>query len=534
MHKHRRKQQGKFGHWPNANSKIPDACSDLIRSLGSRLIGDGPDFDYLRDQYLSKYCDESLVPAVARRQKAIARWYAQEIINGSTNEMLASLDDSFNILPRVTLRRFLSVCRTIIARVFGPLPDFCPDGSFSGGASTSRRRTESLPALKFTGRADVTSDAAKFVSLVREANPLLREYRIFEDLRIQDYSVLFTVPKKTDIDRCACKEPDINMFLQKGVGKLLRNRLRREGINLRDQKRNRDLARLGSLDGSLATLDLSSASDSITVECVRMLLPQDWFEYLNDIRSHYCAVEGEITKLQMFSSMGNGFTFELESLIFYALMRTTAYFEGIRGIISIYGDDIIIPSGMYDLASFVLTKFGFVLNKEKSFSAGPFRESCGGHFHNGLDITPFYLKQRPTRLTDVIRVANQLRRWASAGTVWSRDIGSNSYQLWQELAAYVPRDLWGGYDLELDTQLVSPTLPNKALVRQTVKREVPDKGSYVHWHNTNWNRTALDDSKSEPLSTNQICRKRRAPPGDNRHRSPFFEEEGILQSGSQP
>lgn len=60
MHKHRRKQQGKFGHWPNANSKIPDACSDLIRSLGSRLIGDGPDFDYLRDQYLSKYCDESL------------------------------------------------------------------------------------------------------------------------------------------------------------------------------------------------------------------------------------------------------------------------------------------------------------------------------------------------------------------------------------------------------------------------------------------------------------------------------------------
>jgi hypothetical protein len=335
----------------------------------------------------------------------------------------------------------------------------------------------------------------------------------FTSLREVEGSVLFTVPKKTDIDRCACKEPDVNMFLQKGVGRHIRRRLLRFNINLNDQSINRDLARLGSADSSLATVDLSSASDLISHGVVKLLLPSMWYEYLNDIRSHVVEIEGETHRMEMFSSMGNGFTFELESLIFFALMRSVAYFEGVPGVVSIYGDDIVFPSGMYDLSCFVLEKFGFLVNKDKSFAEGPFRESCGGHYYNGRDVTPFYLKREATRLTDVIRVANQLRRWAFADN--SRQYEHpRLFSSWKQLAELVPKDLWGGYDYSVDTKLVSPPVLNsKILVRITEEKELDEIGKYLHWHNTNWNRTSPPEGETEALSTNQICRKRRAPRG---------------------
>jgi hypothetical protein len=221
--------------------------------------------------------------------------------------------------------------------------------------------------------------------------------------------------------------------------------------------------------------------------------------------------------------MGNGFTFELESLIFYALMRTVSYYRGYQGVISVYGDDLIIPSGMYEDASWVLKEFGFSLNPEKSFAAGPFRESCGGHYHLGEDVTPFYLKRPATRLTDVIRVANQLRRWAFADPGREYLVPS-TYDMWNQLAQMVPKDLWGGRDYALDTQLVSPDVPRNRLVRITRKVKVPDVGGYAHWHNTNWNRSLDPEVGYEPATTDSICRKRKAIPGAPTLSDEFREE----------
>jgi hypothetical protein len=93
------------------------------------------------------------------------------------------------------------------------------------------------------------------------------------------------------------------MYLQKGVGNHIRRRLRRVGVNLNDQSVNRSLARMGAATGEVATLDLSSASDTVTIEAVRLLLPDDWFLYLNDIRSQEVLVEGTYVRTEMFSSM---------------------------------------------------------------------------------------------------------------------------------------------------------------------------------------------------------------------------------------
>lgn len=504
----------------NANTRIPASASNYIARLPKELFDGELDYfalSYLQSEYLSKYNDEEVVPASERRAAAIAKWKETESRNEVTNLELEHRDAGYNILPRVTNSQFLKFARKLAADILGPLKDEVVLGSFSGGASTSRRRTEAHPAWKFAGQADVTSTAEKFVDLVYRLSPMLRQYGTFDYLREVDGAVLFTVPKKTDIDRCACKEPDFNMFLQKGVGRHIRQRLRRFGINLNDQSVNRDLARVGACQGNLATLDLSSASDTITIEAVRSILPEEWFLYLNDIRSHTVRVDEESYRTEMFSSMGNGFTFELESLLFYVLTRATLYFEGIPGVVSVYGDDIIIPTDGFDSVTWVLSRFGFSVNPEKSFHEGPFRESCGGHYHAHEDVTPFYLKRKATHLTDVIRVANQLRRWAMADPIRQYMLPS-TYVVWSKLAEMVPERLWGGSDFGVDTQLVCPRFPTHRLVRWTEKKDIPEDGAYIHWHNTNWKRTRQpEESGFEAVD----ALPKRAEIAKVRHGAPF-------------
>ncbi len=524
MHKHNQKRNRKSGKWLDANTKLSESTVTALLELPKFLEGQD-DFasTYLTSEYLSKYCAENLTPARDRRQAAIDKWFRTEAKNADTNRRLRGMDRGYNILPYVTFYSFLKFAQRIISEVLGPLDDELVVGSFSGGASTSRKRTESQPARKYVGMVDVTEEANTYVSVIHREVPLFRQLGIFYSLNEVRGAKLFTVPKKTDIDRCACKEPDINMFLQKGVGNHIRRRLRRYNINLNDQSVNRALAKRGSLDGSLATLDLSSASDTIVRSCVEALLPRDWFLYLNDIRSQEVQVEGTWVRTEMFSSMGNGFTFELESLIFYALMRAVSYFGGYQGVISVYGDDLIIPSGMYEDASWVLGEFGFSLNAEKSFHSGPFRESCGGHYHLGEDVTPFYLKRPPKRLTDVIRLANQLRRWAFASPGREYVVPA-TFELWHSLAQSIPQNLWGGRDYSVDTQLVTPHPHRKRLQRLTNEEELPELGEYASWQNDNWNRRYAPEKEIDPENTTQKCRLRPAKPGAPTLADEFHQE----------
>lgn len=527
MQKHSKRGRGLPGGTRNANRRVPSACTSLVYSIpeliefGDGYVGD-PDLRYLRDSYLSKFADPAPASAAARRQAAIDKFVSIDDRNKVTNARISTVDEGFNILPRVSISSFLTFARKLVARILGPLNDELVLGSFSSGASTSKRRAFAQPARKFVDMADVTDSAELYVNLIHANSPVIRRYGAFTRLNRVKGNILFTVPKKDDIDRCACKEPDINMYLQKGVGSHIRRRLKRFGIDLNDQSRNRSLARTGSITNQLATVDMSSASDSISIEVVRSLLPRDWFDYLNDIRSHHTDIDGTFRQLGMFSSMGNGFTFELESLIFLALARTVAYFEGIPGIISIYGDDLIIPSCLFDMCEFVFSWFGFAINRDKSFHNGPFRESCGGHYYLGRDITPFYLKRPAIRLTDVIRVANQLRKW---GTRSGRDIAMPSiYNIWTQLASYVPRRYWGGYDLELDTQLVAPCDPKSRLFRVTRSLRLPPTGEYLEWHNSVWNRTVEPEVGFDPVEDSRFCESRRVRKGDRRRGVSFYQE----------
>lgn len=235
-----------------------------------------------------------------------------------------------------------------------------------------------------------------------------------DSLTVVPGNVITTVPKNSKTDRTIAVEPHLNAYFQRGIGRKLRSILRRKGCDLRSQERNQHLAKVGSVDGSLATLDLKGASDTIAQKLLVELLPADWMYLLDTARSPMYSLNGEWRRYHKHSSMGNGYTFELETLVFYVLsLSVCEYLDLPVDNVSVYGDDIIVPTEAYELLTEVLSLCGFSVNEKKSFSAGPFRESCGKDYFRGFNVRPFLLKEELLSVQSVYRLANQIRRYAA-------------------------------------------------------------------------------------------------------------------------
>nr|UUW21332.1 MAG: RNA replicase beta chain [Sanya fiers-like virus 26] len=529
------KRTKRTGRKSNANVRLSEPLVPKLRDFLETLPKGVFRYDYLKEQVFSKYVGKETDPSEVRRQRAIDKWKATETRNEDTNLRLLFQPLTSEIVDGLTWGQFLRTCRRFITDVIGETPlweskleplvfpsgfdnlyDWYdqdertkPNGrefpaGFSGGATTSRSRLLGHPARKYLGKADITASARPFFELWFEECERWSHDFSRDDIREVEGNVLFTVPKNSEIDRCACKEPDLNMYLQRGYGSIIRRALKRVGIDLNDQSRNKRLAKEGSITGNLATLDLSSASDSISYELVNCLLPEIWFTNLDCVRSRVTTIDGEVHENEMFSSMGNGFTFELESLLFYAIARTVAYHEGIKGVISVYGDDIIVPTGIAHRLVSVLEFLGFQVNTQKSFIEGPFRESCGGHYFRGEDVTPFYVKGETERLVDAIHLCNQIRNWSSLdGQVTCDPIIE---ELWCELITHVPKRFWGGHDTNFKGQLVTRWVPDrpKKLVPAPRPGAIPEEGRYLLWLDQGRQRaeglTESVISNSEPSS----------------------------------
>lgn len=220
------------------------------------------------------------------------------------------------------------------------------------------------------------------------------------------------VPKTALTHRAIAVEPLLNGYLQKGTDVVMRKALLRIGIDLSDQSKNQRMARQGSLDDSddgFCTIDLSSASDCISIGLVRNLLPPDWFYFLDQTRSKSYELDGKRYVYNKFCSMGNGFCFPLETLVFAACCHAVG--AGVPGTdFSVYGDDIIIRKRHAENVLRLLKVLGFVPNTNKTFLQGPFRESCGADWFEGLDVRPYTLDYSLDSLGNLFKWLNLTRR----------------------------------------------------------------------------------------------------------------------------
>jgi len=385
--------------------------------------------DYLSYNLLRKYPDFEL--GIDRADVALSAFLTSERTCADINRYNGYFPYTFDsdVIPITqTLEATLSRAREKIKSVLGPFNwnDAARKWRFSGGASTRLRRASGDLYYKLQGTPHVTREAAllgvcaiwydegwrkHFQSVHgRESDPQ-------SWVKIVPGSRYTTVPKTAKTDRGICIEPDLNMLLQLGIGAVIRDRLKTVRINLNDQTYNQYLARCGSGTGALATIDLKSASDSISLQLVKNLLPADWFDALSLTRcSEVELPNGVIHRLEKISSMGNGYTFELESLIFWAISAAVLELSDCADTrLGVYGDDIVIHHSVAPRLIEVLASCGFETNKDKTFLSGPFRESCGKHYFYAADVSPF-------AITHSIDGPNRLfLHWNQCGT-WFRPL----------------------------------------------------------------------------------------------------------------
>jgi hypothetical protein len=402
-------------------SKIVSASVDPMDYTNAGTFGQ----DYLFAELMSKYPEWDL--GIDRQKVALAKFVEAEALCKDTNRrLLGSYGSSTVGKPSHPI--LLSAMRKIES-LLGSFswPEVFRESSWGPGATTRLKRAERDVYYKFCGLPHVTHDlfpvAAKMVKSVPGWNPRY--------LEVVCGNKVTTVPKNAKTDRIIAIEPDLNMVIQKGIGKMIRKRLWRAGLLLDDprdrvrtlysekvkttaQLRNAELARIGSLTGDFCTIDLSMASDTVSFEIVKSLLPLRWFEALEQSRSPSGILpDGTRVEYQKFSSMGNGYTFELETLIFWALAEavTELYSRGQHQVL-VYGDDIICPTQAAAHVIEALQTFGFVPNLKKTFVAGPFRESCGKHYFRGTDVTPFYIRRPVTDISRRFWLANTIKRYS--------------------------------------------------------------------------------------------------------------------------
>jgi hypothetical protein len=245
-------------------------------------------------------------------------------------------------------------------------------------------------------------------------------------------SKLLAVPKTMDKPRLIAAEPACLQWCQQLTSSYIREVISStwigDFIDLTDQSKSATMVSEASLDGSLATIDLSSASDRLSAWSVMRMFRKN-STILDHLRAHrsmyvsdYMGIR-ESYLLNKFATQGTAVTFPVQSLFFLACAITCSLpsgapkrynngFKDLVGKVRVFGDDIIMPNTGYERLKNLLSFLQLKVNDDKSFAKGRFRESCGADCFMGYDITPVKPKtlvvSNAESFSSVIDTANNL------------------------------------------------------------------------------------------------------------------------------
>jgi len=468
-------------------------------------------YDYLATKFLSKFPDFSHEKLDPKGEALVAFLKYEDACKATNRKILELREDPSKRDP--LMWGVLTLAKRKIARVLGrvDLDAIAEHFGWGPGATTSASGSHTSAYIKFAKRLDVTSNALMMglccvnstpswvnCQLQTDEYPSVSAHVLPSAFNIVRGNEIVFVPKNAKTHRIIAKEPHVNSYLQKGFGHYIRERLRTVArIDLKDQTRNQRLAKEGSLTGLLATIDLSGASDTISHELVRLLLPDEWFSLLDQIRSKqgFLREQGTWVYYHKFSSMGNACTFELESLIFWALCSAVLEINGGEQTLNVYGDDIIVPVEHYESVANVISYVGFSVNKTKSFASGPFRESCGKDYFLGTDVRPIFLKESISNAEQLLKLANSVRRY-SYRSLNGYGCDARFHTVWLHVISKLPKAIrelripegFGDIGLVSNFDESTPSLVRpkrdeagwqgfifRGIVRHPVKREMRDR-----------------------------------------------------------
>lgn len=246
------------------------------------------------------------------------------------------------------------------------------------------------------------------------------------------------VPKDSRGPRLISEEPLEFQWIQQGLMRALvahieRHSLTRHHVHFTDQRNNQLAALLGSQDfdyyqssktgkftrykltkGKYATLDLKEASDRVSVGLVRLLFPEPLKTVLLNCRTLTTRLpDQKELVLNKFAPMGSALCFPVMALTIWALLTAGSPDADARDSILVFGDDVVVRTDQSAHATEILESFGLLVNRDKSYSHGFFRESCGVDAFRGLNVTPVKIHtvwashRRPDIYTSFIAYANE-------------------------------------------------------------------------------------------------------------------------------
>jgi hypothetical protein len=320
------------------------------------------------------------------------------------------------------------------------------------------------------------------------------------------------VPKSYKSFRTISMEPATLQYYQQGVWRVIekivsRSPYLRNHIGFRDQTRNKRLAQEGSINRNYATIDLSSASDSVSYELVKQLFRGTWLSrYFLSTRSTSTELpDGRIVQLKKFAPMGSALCFPIETLIFAAVCELVTKRHRISGQYSVFGDDIIVPVQCTEDLIDVLNTLGFSTNRSKSFYLDTcwFRESCGGEYCDGYDVTPMRVSRKYVAQEQFVRLSKLIDM---ANTAYNYQFLNLRYFFIRKLRDmnYIPLfgpnallgDNYSNYHTKTrwnrDLQLIECRVTScMSKVKDSDRRKQDEAVRYHHWLNQTFGREFL-------------------------------------------
>lgn len=450
--------------WPEQSH---DSSTMADFKLGAQFVAMVKKYPYTAQQ----------MPGLDPDEAALAALLKSERRNRRVNSVLRAYR-----VRGVWRHKLHPMVKDVMHKVLGespPLHEIYPLCDNSNGASVGVTGNATHIGVKWTPPIAVTPSAAHFFVNSVLANYQVSEYfirlagldpeslcplgrvlytieSVMKNVKYVQNNEICCVPKRWDRARTIAKEPAGNNFIQKGIDLWMRKRLLSVlNLDLSDQSVNQVMAREGSLEGVLdpyVTIDVKDASNGILIELVRTCAPEEWFTFLNSTRSPSGKwPDGAEKRYELFSSMGNGFTFPLETLFFAACCIAAYRYTGMKPDFRVYGDDIIVRQSVALVVIELLKSFGLRINTDKTFVFGPFRESCGANWYAGKSVTPIYwdnhicdrvsLMQMHNAMLHVCEDTSQYLRSLDPGLPYV--VPDDAQYAWiTDQAFRVPQDVW--------------------------------------------------------------------------------------------
>lgn len=404
-------------------------------------------------------------PLAVKFVRQICLWYKKVFMvcdpvrDRRAHEAYREVDDSLRRLPNFDsekVRVLDLVCRRFLPAIDGAFSRSIDDESILPKHGPGATADKAWANGKYKGRDFYRRWDSLFswehlygFSTIHQSNRESIEPR--DELPVR----VVSVPKTMKTSRIICVEPTAMQYAQQLTARRLLRSLRvarpmgstrrkpfaplYQHLNFNDQRPNQEAAREGSVTGNLATIDLSEASDRVTVKLVSLVFRHSplLLRHLYGCRSTRAVMQdGTKVHLRKYASMGSALTFPVEAICFFMVclaavceerkvfhksgrLKSLQAFENARKGLLVFGDDIIVPVDCIVKVIEYLEAFGLKVNSKKTFFTGGFRESCGKDYYRGVLVTPTYLRQSPPRshrdATEFVSWVHMANRFAKNG-----------------------------------------------------------------------------------------------------------------------